>query len=290
MLAICIAFVTIQCSVEQESTNDSQTQNITYSQNVNLETELPVAALDNSNFGLYVGTIVTNDLSFHEKIYIKLKDDGSSNAQIVTAKGKIIPFSGTRLNSKANQYAFSGNQGSFIAIISDQKLTVIEAFINANSAVINVSKSTSTQRRMPSLGTFTSNDGSLTGTWDFTFQGVSGGDGYTTPTLTIVRTGGSTAVLDITGTYQRLCSPPGSPVPIGIVNSSFFNIQSNISGTPITLAGADFSYNFVANRLEGENVGCLNQPSSPLDVVANVWDWNGIQGTVTLNSSSLPNF
>jgi len=115
--------------------------------------------------------------------------------------------------------------------------------------------------------------------------------------LTIVRDGGSTFVLNTNGNYQRLCSAPGTPVPIGVVNSSFFNIQSSVGASPGISLGGDLSigYTIVANRLEATNAGCRDFPSANLDITISNWTLRqGVntiaQGTATLNTASLPDF
>jgi len=260
----------------------------------------PNPKLDSSQKGLYQGTVATNDISFHEKITINMANDGSYNAIIKVQDGQAHIFTGKPLD-RIGTIIFEGTLGSFKVKLdnpansinagqeSDLSVSIFDAVMHDQEASITAFKDFSTQRTSTSLGSFTSNDGSITGTWDFTF--VSGGPGslgFTIPTLTLVRDGGSIFVLNITGNYQRLCSAPGTPVPIGVVNSSFFNLQSSNSSNEI--AGATLNYTIAANRLEATNAGCRDFPSANLDITIANWTWNGIQGTATIDTSSLPDF
>jgi len=302
-LAICALLFLTQCTIDEDGTTPTDSQNFTADIGTIATAMVPNPSLDNSPKGLYQGTVATHDMSFHEKITINLGNDSYYNALIEVQNGSIYTFEG-KFHENTGIAVFRGKIGEFKVRFNTSDsfvantiptVEVFDAVIAQTNASIAAFKDRSTQRVVTSLGTFASDgvlpgdDGTTTGTWDFTFVSSGPGSlGFTIPTLTLVRDGGSTFVLDTNGDYQRLCSAPGTPVPIGVVNSSFFNIQS--SNSSIELAGATLNYTIVGNRLEGTNAGCRDFPSANLDINIANWSWNGIQGTATLNTSSLPDF
>ncbi len=288
---LCISLVCIQCSIDQEEDTllDLTSENLVLSHEDIRLSELPNPALDTDRRGLYQGTIVTSNIVFHEKITINMGNNGSYNAWIKTKHGELYTFKTRKsVNSSDNHKTFIGKLGHFkVRYLDDDTLEVYDAVIQNTLASINIFKDRSTHRMIPTLGTFTSNDGSITGTWDFTFSNTSS-LGFSIPNVTIfVNQNSETFVLDISGNYQRLCSAPGTSVPIGVVNSSFFNIQSSNN---VPLGNSNLNFTIVANRLEAANVGCLDLPSATLDTNINTWIWNGISGTSTIDTSSLPDF
>ena len=296
LLSIGIFLSLIQCTVDQDETIDSDSANLSiFTNEININ-QTPNPVFDTSQTGLYQGIVASHDLAFHEKITINLGNDKNYSAYIIDGDRTIHTFKGYK-NPESSIVTFKGALGHFnvhlnpesftTAINNNNTIEVTDAIINQTEASIVTFKDRSTARATTSLGSFTSNDGSITGTWDFTFV-ASSSLGFSIPTLTIVRDGGSTFVLDTNGDYQRLCSAPGTPVPIGVVNSSFFNIQS--SNSSIELAGATLNYTIVGNRLEATNAGCRDFPSAPLNISNSNWTWNGIQGTATIDTSSLPDF
>ncbi len=287
LIYLLVTLLFIQCSVDENETI-SNTNTTSQYENLKVQNKASNLNMNSGHQDLFVGTIVTTDFNFHEKIYIKLNKNNSVYAQVITVDNTIFNFEGKKVSGKKNVYKFNSIIGSFSAKIERNNLIVKDAIINNTEAVIQVAKSTATNRRMPSLGSFISNDGSVSGTWDFMFQ-PSSSLGYAMTSLTIVKNGGGTFVLPIgNGDYQRACSTPSSPVPIGVINSSYFNIQSVNSN--LMLAGNILNYIFVANRLENVNVGCIDAPSTNLDIAANTWSYNGIDGTSNIITSSLPDF
>jgi len=302
-LAICALLLLAQCTIDEDEATLIDSQNLTADLGTTIPVMTPNPSLDNNHKGLYQGTVATHNMSFHEKITINLGNDDNYNAFIQGQDGRLYTFKGT-FYERRNVAIFKGYLGHFsvsldhtdsFALSNTPTVTVFDAVFNGAAASMTAFKDRSNQRVLTSLGTFASDgvlpgdDGTTTGTWDFTFVSSGPGSlGFTIPTLTLVRDGGSTFVLDTNGDYQRLCSAPGTPVPIGVVNSSFFNIQS--SNSSIELAGATLNYTIVGNRLEGTNAGCRDFPSANLDINIANWSWNGIQGTATLNTSSLPDF
>ncbi len=282
LLAIAIAIASIQCSVEETATLDNESQDLQYEQNLNLSTQLPTASLDNSNKGLFVGTVVTSDLSFHQKIFINIENDGNINAQISSDTEKMYLLSGQKLANTKNAYAFSGDIGSFTATIVNNEAVITNAALENKVAVINTIKSTSTRRGIPSLGTFASNDGTLTGTWDFTWS-VSSPDSYSSENLTIVKNGGASFSPQIVpAQYQRVCipEPKGLTVVFALSTQSYGGTE--ILGMPLNYTVTGNSQDFVFD--------CINEPQSPIFLTQNLWDWNGNIGTVNLDQLSLPSF
>ncbi|WP_299677728.1 hypothetical protein [uncultured Dokdonia sp.] len=282
----CLAMTLTNCSVDEDTTTTLTEDVITTIEN-QIVPDTPNPENDYSRRGLYQGTIVTEDLSFHEKITLNLGDNGQYNAQIITSNEERYLFKSQNTINSEFLY-FEGDQGTFtVQFLEDDTVQLSNIIINEKEAVATVFKDQSFQRMMPSLGTFSSSDNTISGTWDFAFT-VSGGLGYSITTTTIfINQNSETFVLNTSGDYQRLCSAPGTPVPIGVVNSSFFNIQS-VNNVP--LGNSELSFIFVANRLEATNAGCRITPSAPLDVTSTSWTWNGLQGTATVDTSSLPDF
>lgn len=282
----CLGITIISCSVDEEATTSTTEDTLT-----TLETQLipdfPNPENDYTRQGLYQGTIVTQDLSFHEKITLNLGDNGFYNARIITSDNQQYIFK-SQNTIEDSVLDFEGDQGTFsVQFLDDNSVSFTNVIIHNKEAVATVFKDQSFQRMMPSLGSFSSTDNAITGTWDFTFSPTSS-LGYSITTTTIfINQNSETFVLDISGNYQRLCSAPGTPVPIGVVNSSFFNIQSSNN---VPLGNSDLNFTFVANRLEATNVGCLDQPSTDLNITIANWSWNGISGTSTVDTSSLPDF
>jgi len=282
----CLTLIIISCSVDEDTTTTATEESVTI-----VETQIipdaPNPENDYSRQGLYQGTIVTQDLDFHEKITLNLGDNGFYNAKIITSTNEEYLFISQDVIESESLY-FEGDQGAFtVQFLEDNTVHFSNVTINNKEAVATVFKDQSFQRMMPSLGTFSSDDNSITGTWDFTFTPTSS-LGYSITTTTIfINQNSETFVLDISGDYQRLCSAPGTPVPIGVVNSSFFNIQSSNN---IPLGNSNLNFTFVANRLEGTNAGCRITPSTALDITVANWTWNGIQGTSTIDTTSLPDF
>lgn len=282
-LICCLTFIIVSCSTDNETTIPAvETQIIP---------DTPNPENDYTLKGLYQGTIISKDLSFHEKITINLGDNNQYNASIITSNEILYLFKSEN-NIDSNILFFEGEHGSFkVEFDQDNSLYFTDVIINEKEALIQVFKDRSFQRIMPSLGTFSSNDNSITGTWDFTFTSTNGLGHDIMSTTIFVNQNSETFVLDLSGAsgvYQRLCSGPGTTVPIGVLNSSFFNIQ--ISVPSIELGNSDLNFTFVANRLEAPNVGCLDQPSANLNTTVANWNWNGIFGTTTIDTSSLPDF
>lgn len=282
----CLTLIVTSCSVDEDTTTTATEESISI-----VETQIipdaPNPENDYSRQGLYQGTIVTQDLDFHEKITLNLGDNGLYNAQIITSNSEEYLFV-SQDTIDDNFLFFEGDQGSFnVQFLEDESVSFSHVIINNKEAHVTVFKDQSFQRMIPSLGTFSSDDNAITGTWDFTFT-VSGGLGYSITTTTIfINQNSETFVLNVSGDYQRLCSAPGTPIPIGVVNSSFFNIQS-VNNVP--LGNSELSFIFIANRLEATNAGCRITPSAALDVTSTSWTWNGIAGTATIDTSSLPDF
>lgn len=288
-----LALSLIQCTTEEiEESVNLEVEYLSTETQIDIAEMLPNSELDTSFKGLYQGTIVSEDLSFHERVTINLENDGNLSAIIFIEDSENIYFNGIQEN--ATSYKFTSDIGYFILEKQENVIQVIEAKINNVNASLNYVKDLSHQRNMMSLGTFT-NNGAITGTWDFTFTATNG-LGFDITELTIVRDGGSSFLLDLAGrngVYQRLCSGPGTTVPIGVLNSAFFNIQISVAenaAEPLLLAGAPLGFTFVANRLEGTNAGCLNAPSTNMNIVLSNWNWNGNAGTATIDTASLPTF
>lgn len=282
----CLGITIISCSVDEDAITSTTEDTVTILE-AQLIPDFPNPENDYTKQGLYQGTIVTQDLSFHEKITLNLGDNGLYNARITTSDNQQYLFD-SQNTIEDSVLNFEGDQGTFsVQFLDDNSVSFSNVIIQNKEAVATVFKDQSFQRMMPSLGTFSSADNSITGTWDFTFSPTSS-LGYSITTTTIfINQNSETFVLDISGDYQRLCSAPGTPVPIGVVNSSFFNIQSSNN---VPLGNSNLNFTFVANRLEGTNAGCLDQPSTDLDITIANWIWNGISGTSTIDTSSLPDF
>lgn len=288
IIALSILISLSSCSkdeINSDSNNQANLVKTTNSSEYNFN-EIPNPAFDQSNKGLYQGTLVSEDMSFHEKITINVGNNGQYYAFINTTNGETHTLKGQpSLTNTA--YNFKGKIGHFkMSITSDGQTSFSDVMLKNMSSKITVFKDTSSQRMMPSIGTFTNTNGNITGTWDFTFTPINE-LGFSISVLTINVNGGSTYVLNISGNYQRLCSAPGTAVPIGIVNSSYFNIQSVAN---ILLGNHPLNYSFVANRIEAVNVGCLDAPTQQLGIAINNWTWNGFSGTALVDTNSLPTF
>lgn len=282
-----IAISLIGCSIDEDTPTTLTEENLVVTIGEETTLQVPNPIFDEDQKGLYQGTITTLHQDFHEKITINLGNDGSYNAFIKSTSGRTHFFTtGETIDSRI--LTFSGNLGSFqISMNERNTIRVFNATIQGKEAISTIVKDLSYQRMTPTLGTFSSTDGSITGSWDFTFAQTSSLGFSITSTTIFVNQNSETFVLDVSGDYQRLCSAPGTPVPIGVVNSSFFNIQSSNN---VPLAGSTLNFTFVANRLEGTNAGCRDFPSAPLDISTANWTWNGISGTSTVDTSSLPDF
>jgi len=283
-----IAISLISCSIEEEDASTTLTQeNLSVTIGEEAMPQAPHFRFDNDQKGLYQGTITTLHQDFHEKITINLGNDGAYNAFIKKNDGKTYFFT-TQETVASEVLTFYGKLGNFkVSITEENTVDVFDANIQGHTAIATVVKDLSYQRMIPSIGSFTSNDGSITGSWDFTFAQTSSLGFSITSTTIFVNQNSETFVLNISGDYQRLCSAPGTPVPIGVVNSSFFNIQSSNN---VPLGASNLNFTFVANRLESTNAGCRDFPSAPLDISAASWTWNGIQGISSVETSSLPDF
>lgn len=286
-----IAISLIGCSIEEDIPTTLTEGNLVVTIGEETTLQVPNPLFDENQKGLYQGTITTLHQDFHEKITINLGNDGSYNAFIKDTSGRTHFFTSEEtIDSRI--LTFSGKLGSFQVSINERNIiNVFNVTIQGKEAIVHVMKDLSYQRMMPSLGTFSSNDGSITGTWDFTFTPTNGLGHDIVSTTIFVNENNQTFVLDLSGAsgvYQRLCSAPGTTVPIGVENSSFFNIQISVPSIP--LGNSDLNFTFVANRLEGTNAGCRDFPSSSLNITLANWTWNGISGTSTVDTSSLPDF
>lgn len=282
-----VAISLIGCSIDEDAPTTLTEENLVVTIGEETTLQVPNPIFDEDQKGLYQGTITTLHQDFHEKITINLGNDDSYNAFIKSTTGRTYFFT-TEETLDSGILTFSGKLGSFKVSMNERNtVSVFNATIQGREAISTVVKDLSYQRMTPTLGTFSSNDGSITGSWDFTFAQTSSLGFSITSTTIFVNQNSETFVLNVSGDYQRLCSAPGTPVPIGVVNSSFFNIQSSNN---VPLAGSTLNFTFVANRLEGTNAGCRDFPSAPLDINTANWTWNGISGTSTVDTSSLPDF
>ena len=278
IIYLFMAALFVQCSADQEMEDQSADQVLMYEQDLDLSNQMPRAALDATNKGLYVGTLVTTDLSFHEKIFINVENDGHINAQIPLASGKTHVLRGSKQAKDADVYQFTGDIGHFTVSIFNNEATITDAILDNKAAVINVIKSTSTYRGVPSLGTFSNGDGSLSGTWDFTWTQITP-DLFESVTLSIVKNGGNTYSPSIpAATYQRYCG-----------KGTFFQITSE-SNANTTILDMPLTFSVNGGYLENQN-NCDPAPfqyddfSDPF-----IWDWNSKDGYMNIDTFSLPWF
>lgn len=279
----CLLFVTtfIQCTTEQDIETQTAEQNLVYEQNLDLSKQLPNEAFNTQNEGLYVGTVVTNDLSFHQKIFINVNNDGHINAQIPTNRLEGQLLTGEKVGKKNNQYFFSGSIGTFKLTLENNKAIITNAIFDNKEAVVNVVKSTSTTRMMPSLGTFISNDSMLTGTWDLIFQQV-GETSFNITTLTIVRDGGTAFNIDTSGEYASECIPSDAP-------GTFINeIVISCNGSA-PLVGKTLNYNLNGFNFQEDN-SCFPLNPNNINIIDQSWSLGTQGGTILIDLNSLPPF
>ncbi len=288
LLYLLVAASIISCSKDETVTTDIDAQNLTYQQaTLDLSKAIPNPALDNTNKGLYVGTLATTDLSFHEKIFINIENDGDINAQIITPDATLA-FKGQQLRIKGNVYLFKGKIGSFMVALENNEAIVTAATFYNQDAVINLIKSTSTSRGISSLGSFTSSDNILNGTWDMVWN-QTGLNSFESSSLSIIRFGGGSFVVPLSSpaTYSRVCMQvsPGPTIPEDGFLSTFLYVSTGTA----TLLGQPLTHNLSGNG-EVFFVPFCAETQNGLEITSNSWSWNGQTGTVTIDAFSLPEF
>ena len=276
IIYLFLAALIVQCSPDHQMEDLSADQVLIYEQDLNLYNQMPNVALDELNKGLYVGTLATTDLSFHEKIVINIENDGHLNAQIPLASGKAHLLRGSKLAKNGNVYQFEGLIGHFTVVLENNEATITDAVLDNKAAVINVRKSTSTSRMMPSLGTFRNGDNSVTGTWDFMFYYT--GFSYDSDAITIVKNGGNSHQVDVFSTFSRFCDN----------GNNTFTLYSG-SSNDATLAGMPLTHDLYAESFVDAPECPQNSPHE-YDIYGNTWSWNGQSGNLSINFNSLPWF
>ena len=273
-----MAALFIQCTADQKIEQHSADLALIYEQELDLSKQLPTALLDITDKGLYVGTVATTDLSFHQKIFINVENDGNINAQVSSETGKMYFLKGTKLQTKVATYFFAGRLGEFKLTVENNKATITNATLLNKVAVVNVLKSTSTSTKMPSLGAFQNGDGSVSGTWDFMWQQISP-DLFESISVSIIKDGGSSfSPMIPVSTYERAC--------LG-TDFTVFDLQAQ-SDANTEILGIQLNYNIVAQV--ADQASCPPAPMAPLQTSNNTWDWNEDFGNVMIDQNSLPTF
>ncbi|EDM44792.1 hypothetical protein SCB49_14510 [unidentified eubacterium SCB49] len=281
----------IQCTADQEGETTVENQNLTYEKGLDLSTQLPNANFDTANSGLYVGTAVSNDLTFHERLYINIYNDNHINAQFLINKfttASYIYLQGSVLNADENTYEFSGEIGSFKLQIENNEATIYDAIFDNKQAVANVFKSTSKDPLTPTIGTFSANstDHDADGTWDAIYTETND-DRFDGSVISIVLNSTSYTITNSEElSYRRFCNPiEGSENLLSrlICRAQSENDIAQLAGLPI-----NFHFRIVESN---EDLPTCDYPTAAEMVeVQNTWSWNGREGTITLDRSTLPSF
>ncbi|EDM44795.1 hypothetical protein SCB49_14525 [unidentified eubacterium SCB49] len=280
LIAIAIALTSIQCSVDETPSIEQENLDLVYKQELDLSKQLPNAVFDTSKKGLYVGTVATSDLSFHQKIYVNIENDNSTNAQISNDDGTLNYLQGRKLPSGNDEYIFSGDIGNFKLKLENNGVIITEATLLNKEAVINTVKSTSQNKAFATLGTFSG--GPMTGTWDPIF--TADGDNYASTSVNIVRDGGSSFnVTTPSGTYTNVCTGGAG------VYTTVYALAAASTGNQSTLLGENLEFTIVGAATDITD-DCTSTPSEGLAITTSTWSWNGITGTITIDSESLPVF
>lgn len=307
--ALCTFFILIQCTVDQEEITDFDTYNLSATSIMDLAEMKPNPKLDNNVKGLYQGTIATQDLSFHEKITINFENDNTYSASIKQLDGSIQTFSGVPLDRTTNTVLYTGDLGQFKARSKSENtlqvdfkkgIEVFDATINDTQATITAFKDRNAQRVETSLGTFASDDGTITGTWDFTFERLEetdpGVEVFLITEVSILRSETNTLFsiteefLDVntgaTAQWVRTCN---NPLGNGTYEEVIFDLGFFIEEIP--LANDFISVFFGFAQFAGSNISCLEEVPNISDLET-IWIWNGVSGEnlITIDSSSLPSF
>ncbi|EDM44793.1 hypothetical protein SCB49_14515 [unidentified eubacterium SCB49] len=291
LLYLFISATFIQCTTDQEDETTVENQNLTYEKGLDLSTQLPNANFDTANSGLYVGTAVSNDLTFHERLYINIYNDNHINAQFLINKfttASYVYLQGSVLNADKNTYEFSGEIGSFKLQIENNEATIYDAIFDNKQAVANVFKSTSKDPLTSTTGTFSANstDHDATGAWDVIYTKTDE-DRFNGSIVSIVLNNNSYTITNSEELYyRRFCNPiEGSENLLSriICRALSENDVAQLAGLPI-----NFKYRILKDN---DDLPTCDYPTAE-DLVENqnTWSWNGRQGTITLDRSTLPTF
>ncbi len=293
-----IAASFVQCTQDESTiTTDEESQDLILQEiSLDLSNAAPNVALDTTNKGLFVGTLATTDLSFHEKIFINIENDGNTNAQIITPDTKHA-FQGQQLTRKGNTYLFTGEIGQFTVTLEDNEAIITEASFYDMTAEVKVFKSTSQLKMTPTLGTFTATqNGTATGTWDIMFTATNE-DRYDGAFVSVFRLDANDNTLSshvlqnsFLLRYTRRCDEVDAMTGTRLVQLQLFCTSDNNSGNSnVTINGQVINYTY---RLrERINIATCDYPTpDDLGVITNEWSWGGASGTIDIDINTLPVF
>lgn len=310
---LALIFITIACSKDDSNTNESTEVFTNTSTTINMESinTSPEEALDNTSKGLYLGILVTTDMSVHGKIWINVANDGKYNATVVTDSREIHQFSGEPSSYNELIIQFEGSVGSFTYDVSDfNNPEATEVNINGIDGYIQTIKDRSNQRASATLGTYVDdNDASFTGSWDLLTDGTTTGTAFGYPALTevhILGPGGTMYVVDQFTSFAFPCfdiNNDGSmdendvTIPVfhaaggaeGDINEFWAQDQTAmINGTALTyslgqsstLSQGGFGNTMFINNDLGTppSSGCFIIPGQK-----GIWSWNGREGSVNFD-------
>lgn len=321
-----LAALTVACTQDDPAALDApETAAVTTSTSTIVDfeaynpiTETPNRSFDNASEGVYLGIIVTQDVSVHGQIWVNLGNNGDYNATVVTDNREQMSFYGTPTSRSQHIVSFTGKEGSFIFDARDLNSPIAtEVMVNGKEGYIQTVKDRSDQRAAVALGTYVDdNDPAFTGSWDLITDGTTVvADAFGLPALTqvcIVAPGGAMFIDTVFETFDYPCFVLDGPIaPVfhaaggafGDVNEFWAQNQN------VNILGQDLNY-FIgqstsahSNNPDFTNPGfhvfpfdADMDPMTP-DVLTclvfedgqqGLWAWNGRLGRATFMDPFVP--
>jgi len=204
------------CSTEESILQDENITEIT-------ELNADLSLYDGLSQGLYKGVFSTADSETRATVEIKVISDTRANALTIDTDGVVEFYEGTvqeSVSSTGNmQIAFASPRSSFNFSVSDlgENPIITDAISNNKPSFVTVVKEANRDAVTPVTGTYTTNDGTVTGTWSIIFNSGDDEDvnmDITTQTIFDGRDFGST-----TGSSQAACVAVGNKADCPITGS-----------------------------------------------------------------------
>lgn len=201
------------CSTEESILQDENITEIT-------ELNADLSLYDGLPQGLYKGVFSTADSETRATVEIKVISDTRANALTIDTDGVVEFYEGTVQESVSGtgdmQIAFASPRSSFNFSVSDsgENPIITDAISNNKLSFMSVVKEANRDAVTPVTGTYTTNDGTVTGTWSIIFNSGDDEDvnmDITTQTIFDGRDFGSP-----TGSAQTSCIAVGNKADCAI--------------------------------------------------------------------------